>query len=392
MVEYIDAIIPSNPFNPGSPVDPKDFIGRMQEIENFKHKLRQTDEGSLASMSVAGGYGIGKTSFLHKCKLMAEENNSLTIYFSLSEMKTLDRDYLCKILIERLKEKVREDAILKRISFSIFESLKKIKLKTPVDFELSYNASQNEFPNLHSALSAVWKEVSKEKKSIVFLIDEAGILEKNKADLIMHLRAVLEHLQINRTPVMIVLSGKFAITASSGSGFSPLVRTFPPSILENFSEEESNIFIRKKLTSRGINISDELLKIVYEKTEGHPFVLSAYMASCFQKLISGEKELNKNHFQATDINFVQRILAPFFSRFYDNAGKNSREVLYCISKNGGEMGLSELSEELKKENSAISPYLAKLVQDGAILRLERGKYKLFHQLFKVYILKHSNFS
>lgn len=75
------AVKPPNPFNPGTPVDPTDFVGRVKELENFKQKLRQTESGSLASMAVAGGYGVGKTSFLHKCKSIAEEEGALVIYF-----------------------------------------------------------------------------------------------------------------------------------------------------------------------------------------------------------------------------------------------------------------------------------------------------------------------
>ena len=89
---------PPNPFNPGSPVDPHDFVGRVSELENFHQKLRQTANGSLASMAVVGGYGVGKTSFLHKCKAIAEEQNALTIYFSLNEMDCLTRESLAKIL------------------------------------------------------------------------------------------------------------------------------------------------------------------------------------------------------------------------------------------------------------------------------------------------------
>src|SRR3989338_2702452 len=94
-----------NPFNPGSPVDPNDFIGRVQDLENFKQKLRQTSGGSLASMSVAGGYGIGKTSFLHKSKYIAEQQDALAIYFSLNEMDDLNKETLARILIERVQAK-----------------------------------------------------------------------------------------------------------------------------------------------------------------------------------------------------------------------------------------------------------------------------------------------
>ena len=333
MKNEISAIMPANPFNPGSPVDPNDFVGRSQEIEGFKHKLRQTTEGSLASMAVAGGYGIGKTSFLHKCKAIAEENEALATYFSLNELEDLNRETLARMLVERLKEKVNEEVILQRISSSILQVLKKIKVKiSSVEVGIS---DENESINLHSALLAAWKALEGHKKAIVFFIDEARVLEKNRADLILYLRAVLEQLQINKVPVMIVPGGKLTISGPSGSGFSPLVRTFPPAILENFTKEEAKIFIRKKLDKVAISISDGLLDRVYDIAEGHPFVLSAYMATAYLKIKSGERELKKEHFDASDLEFVKYVLSPFFSRFYDQAGKKSKTILMEMAKRNG---------------------------------------------------------
>ncbi|MBI1973608.1 DUF2791 family P-loop domain-containing protein, partial [Candidatus Micrarchaeota archaeon] len=79
MESAVGVVKPPNPFNPSSPVDPNDFVGRASELENFREKLRQTASGSLASMSVIGGYGVGKTSFLHKCRTIAETQNALAI-------------------------------------------------------------------------------------------------------------------------------------------------------------------------------------------------------------------------------------------------------------------------------------------------------------------------
>jgi len=391
MVKETYAVIPPNPFNAGSPIDPNDFVGRVQELETFKQRLRQTEEGSLASMAVAGGYGIGKTSFLHKCRSIAEENGALAIYFSLNEMDSLNRETLSKMLVERLQERVKEEIILQRISSKVMETLRRIKIKINSSgegpsMELGLDGSgYTSFPNLHSALLEAWKALKDSKKAIVFLIDEARVLEKNRADLVLYLRAVLEQLQINRIPVMIVPGGKLTISGPSGSGFSPLVRTFPPAILENFTFDESKWFIRKKLEKLKISISDDVLNIVYNVTEGHPFVISAYMSTAYSKLKSGEKELRKEHFEATDIDFVRRVLSPFFSRFYDQAGKNSRHILIEMAKKNGKSELSELCGILKKENNELSPYLAKLTQDGAILRIDRGKYKLFHKLLAQYI-------
>ena len=375
-----------NPFNPGSPVDPNYFVGRVQDLESFRQKLRQTSSGSLASMAVAGGYGIGKTSFLHKCKSIAEEQNALTIYFSLNELDDLNKETLAKILLERVQAKVREEVILQRISDKIFNTLKRIKVTTGgVEISLGKNTDEN-FPNLHSALTEVWKNLKEVKIAVVFLIDEARILEKNRAELILYLRAILEQLQINKVPVMIIPAGKLSITGPSGTGFSPLVRTFPPAILENFSFNESRIFIEKKLGQVKISIKEDILNKIYQTTEGHPFVLTAYLAAAYSKLKEGEQELKIEHFEATDIEFTNRILTPFFSRFYDQAGKNNRKILSKMSLHKeGEISLSELTNELKKNSNELSPNLGKLVQEGAIVRTERGRYKLFHHLLGEYI-------
>lgn len=386
MPHDITASLPANPFNAGSPVDPNDFVGRMLEIESFKQKLRQTETGSLASMAVAGEYGIGKTSFLHKCKIIAEEDNSLAIYFSLNELDELSRESLSKILIERLKEKVNEEVILQRISSTILQTLKKIKVKIGDSVELGISEDTEVSTNLHSALTIAWKALKDNKKAIVFFIDEARVLEKNRADLVLYLRAVLEQLQLDRVPVMIIPAGKLTISGPSGTGFSPLVRTFPPAILDNFTKNESEVFIKKKLDKIGFLISDEIINKVYNLTEGHPFVLSAYMATAYSKLKSDENTLKNEHFDAADIEFVKRVLSPFFSRFYDQAGKSSRKILVEVARKNGETTLSELSEIMKKEYSELSPYLAKLVQDGALIRVDRGKYKLFHKLLGKYIL------
>lgn len=386
MPERYGVMRPPNPFNPGSPVDPNDFVGRANELENFRQKLRQTASGSLACMAVAGGYGIGKTSFLHKCKSLAEGHRALVIYFSLNEISNLTRESLARILIQRIQEKVREEVILKRLSSEILKALTRIRIKTDSGLEISITETGETSPNLQSALTAAWNALKGSKTAIVFLIDEARVLEKNRADLILYLRAVIEQLQIGRIPVMIVPAGKLSIYGPSGTGFSPLVRTFSPVVLENFTQTEARAFVDRKLNQVGCKIKENAFKRIYEVTEGHPYVLTAYLATAYSKMLQGQTELNESHLQATDLEFVNRTLAQFFRRFYDDAGKTSRGILEKLAADKRcESSLSELSEYLKKDNNEISPHLAKLIQDGAIYRIERGKYKLFHHLLGEYI-------
>lgn len=385
MKDVVSGQKPPCPFNPGSPVDPHDFVGRSLELENFRQKLGQTANGSLASMAVAGGYGIGKTSFLHKCKTIAEEHGALTIFLSLNEIDDFTRESLARELIKRIREKVNEEVILKRISHEALKLIQLVRLRTESGLELGISTESN-YPNLQSALSASWKALKNSKKAIVFLIDEARVLEKNRADLILYLRAVLEQLQIDHTPVMIIPAGKLTISGPSGTGFSPLVRTFPPVILENFNIEESRAYIIKKLSQASIKINEHLIKKIFETTEGHPYVLAAYMTSAYSKLQTGEQELTEAHFKAADLDFTDRVLGKFFERFYDGTDNNSNKILRFFAKQPHwKVTLPELLDSLHQESNKISPYLGKLVQDGAILRIERGKYTLFHHLLGKYI-------
>jgi hypothetical protein len=185
---------------------------------------------------------------------------------------------------------------------------------------------------------------------------------------------------------MIVPAGKLSITGPSGTGFSPLVRTFPPVILVNFTRDESRAFIDKKLGQVGLGLKDGVFDNVFETTEGHPHVLSAYMHTAYTKLQSSDTELNETHFKAAGMEFIPTILSPFFSRFYDSTGKMSNSILSLMAGCPGcETSLSDLCKKMKKKNNELSPHLAKLVQDGAIIRTDRGKYKLFHHLLGEYI-------
>ena len=382
-----------NPFNPGSPVDPNEFVGRTNELENFRQKLRQTMSGSLASMAVAGGYGVGKTSFLHKCKAIAEEQNALTIYFSLNELDELTRETLAQELIERVKEKVKEEVILRKLTEKVLSILSWIKIKAS-QVEVSVSKPETEANStLQSALSAAWGALKSHKSAIVFLIDEARALEKKRADLILYLRAILEQLQTEKVPVMIIPAGKLTISGPSGTGFSPLVRTFQPVILENFTIEETKSFVVKRLKIAEINIQDEIIHRIFQVTEGHPFVVSAYLKTAYSKLQSEETELKESHLEATDIGFVNTDLKHFFSRFFDHSTTIKNRILAEIASSPhGESTLSEISEKIGKELNKISPHLGNLVQEGSIIRIDRGRYKLFHHLFGEYILKNNFFS
>ena len=111
------------------------------------------------------------------------------------------------------------------------------------------------------------------------------------------------------------------------------------------------------------------------------------MASLYAKLQAGDNVIEGKHLDAVDLDFVGYDLRPFFSRFYDQTGGVSKEILRFMAEGGGEITLAALIEKTGISSNELSPRLAKLVQDGSIIRIDRGRYRLFHHLFVDYISK-----
>ncbi len=303
----------------------------------------------------------------------------------MAEVEHPDINSVSEMLIERIKDKVREENILKRLSDSVANAVSKLKLRYE-KVSLEVDVSQNEHGSFQAVLKDAWQAVRGSKTAIVFLVDEASVLESNKGKLLMFLRAVLEQLQTERVPVMFVPAGKLSLSdQGTGMGFSPLVRTFPPAMMNNFTKEETRHYVEKKLKPPEISIQEpEFLKI-FEITEGHPYVLTAYLHRVFEKLGPNEKRISTIHLEAANVEFVKYDLNAFFARFYEKTGPTQRSIMKTIAESGNSASLSELTTKLSKDSNQLSPYIAKLVQMGAIIRVERGEYALFHHLLKEHI-------
>ena len=379
-----------NPFNPRIPANPQEFIGRGTELGEFSSSLKSSMNRSPMSLAAVGGRGIGKSSFLAKCEQIAAQEGCMVIRFSTIEGGFDSIEELCNYLLTQL-----QGEIIKRSRLELIKSAP-AKFFEGFEFTLTFKefgvkvgrkqadaALQAVF---REKLKQIWGKISDSVPAVVLLVDEAEIIEAIPGAL-MFLREVFSRLGEEKCGYMLVLSGKLAFPEEMTERFSPLARFFHPVQLKSLSAQECALLLKKELHGTGIAFDDEVAGMAARDSEGHPYVLVAIAYILYENLPEGEDIVTPRLYNAMQAKITATLGAEFFGVIYRKARPAGAAILREIARQGGEAQLSEIIKALKKPQGSVSPVVAELVEQGALVRKGRARYALFHGMFKGYLLQ-----
>ncbi|MFH1246805.1 MAG: AAA family ATPase [Candidatus Micrarchaeota archaeon] len=378
-----------NPFNPRIPSHPDGFIGRENELSEFSNCLNSTIHSSTMSMAIVGNRGIGKSSFLAKCDDLAKNRNCIVIRFSSIEGGFESIEDLCSYILVQIQNEVTKRsklALLKKNSIDFFKTFDfKISYKE-FGIEVKSKASQSILQSLfREKLSEIWKNASNSCSGIVIMIDEAEVIEQIPG-MLMFLREVFSRLGEEKSSYMLVLSGKLAFPQQMSEKFSPLARFFHPLELHNFTKQESILLIETKLKATKVKIDEKTTAKMHDESEGHPYVLTAIAYILYENLPEGDHELRLKHYAAIKPKISNYLNADYFGIMYRKLSPTTKLLLRYIARQGGRATFAEICKAVKKPKGTVSPLVIQLVEQGSLIKIERGTYKIFHNLYKGYLL------
>lgn len=277
---------------------------------------------------------------------------------------------LCSLMIEGIKQ----------------EYLKEISLEISYDKTLKSEKPQFEFLN---KMESLWRSLGSDFDAIVFMIDEAELLEEIQGSL-QFLRNSFTELGMKKCLYTIILSGKLNFPKRMSEAFSPLTRFFHPLELKNLTEKEVFELLEKALDNTNIKMDKECKKRIGEDSEGHPYVVTSLGYVLYRSLPDDEKIITEKHYDRFTPDIMNFLGVEFFRGFYERASLAERILLNEIAEMGGEVRFSKLSRNLKKSKGNIARPLQRLVEKGCIEQPGRGIYKIFNRLFGMYVLKVGN--
>ena len=180
---------------------------------------------------------------------------------------------------------------------------------------------------------------------------------------------------------MFICSGNLDLFPEMYDLAEPFVRLFERFKLKRFDLKGTKEIIEKPISIEKINIQvkEEIIKKIYEITEGHPYFITAIMHDVVKEI--KEEEVNINRFNNIYPKITEHLASMRFQDDYNKATPTEREVLVKIA----ETNKKEFSPSDIKVKS-VNKILERLTEKNLLIKISRGTYKLYHSLFKEYLL------
>ena len=368
---------------PNFPVRPEEFVGRRRQIETFCQALQQgLEAGRTASFAILGDWGIGKSSLLLKFAALSSQPSFAMLPVFISASGDVG-DYLR--LAENLLDKFT-DALL---AVPTMQALLRVELRNwrLKKVNLGGLALERESPRLFLSsgssllrhkLKEAWKHFIPQARlngAIFFLDDLQNITSISKSDLALTIRDQFQSLGIESMNYSVCFSAKPDYFAETKGLADPAVRFYTKFYLERFTLDETLDYARS-VFDLSLDTSATVAAWLHEKTLGHPFFL-AFVCK-YLTTTAGQIQPDK--------------LEPIWPAIFDQLGRekfrsdvsqlSAREFEFVrrfanLSEN--ELATQHYTGKFRRE------YFARLVEKGLLIRAGRGRYKLYHPLFREFL-------
>jgi AAA+ ATPase superfamily predicted ATPase len=376
--------MPINPFTPGRTVDPQFFAGREKEIERFNMFLKSAKQGNPMNLAILGERGIGKSSLLRKCENIVKREKCVVIRIDLDiSMDSLDT------LIYHILAGIKKEGGLHSKLYSLPEKIKKFFDEYQISIHLlgsSLLATKKiEPPSLKARdeLKKIWDNIGQQIPAVIIMLDEAEQLERIEGSL-QFLRNVFGRLSEERCGFMLVLSGKLTVFRQIKQIHSPLARFFNPVTLNELTAEESIEAIDKPLSDSPYKMTAEVKKIIAQASEGHPYIIQLFGYYLCENAI--KSNISDKVYKACFPMILDGLASQLFEDYYSFASTSEQQVLQIIAQSQDEIiTVLDVAKKLGKHSREITYIFNRLFEKDCLKKIERGKYKLFHGLFKEYL-------
>ncbi len=372
---------------PNFPAKPNEFIGRRTQITIFRQALQHgLTTGRTSSFAILGDWGIGKSSLLLKFATLCSEPPFALLPVFISGSKDI-HDYLR--LAENLLDKFA-DALLalptmqtrlrtelrnwrfKRVNVGGFD----LERESP-RFFLSSGSSL-----LRHTLKEAWDHFLRPARfngAIFFLDDLQNITSISKADLALTIRDQFQSLGIDGLNYSVCFSAKPDYFSETKGLAEPAARFYTKLYLDPFTLDETHEYARS-VFKLAPEVSPTIAAWLQEKTCGHPYFLAF---TC-------------KHVSGVMTHIHPEKLEPSWPIIFDQLGREKfrsdvsqlsareLELIHEFASHGdGELATHHFTRKFQTE------YFARLAEKGLLIRTGRGRYKLYHPLFREFLRQHS---
>jgi len=332
-----------NPFTPWED-KPGNIYGRKDESIIFKAFLNAASSKQPGVLIVTAIPGLGKTSLMRYFKGLAEKEGMFAPFVKAEKGESME------VVVDKLYHEILtvpgSFGIGKKAPASFDELVKRLRLGTRyfgvvffIDDIDNMKKAEDEIMRLTESLKSVWK-----KKNISFVLSSTK---------------------------------EFRIK-------SDVVRTV---VLKPLDEHDARAFVEKSLKESKLKMGEECRRSIMNDTQGNPRLFKSVCRYIYDRLRDDEKIMTKRHYLAYLPYIMGMFSREWFGRMYQETPPAEREILIVLAKNEEGMHVSDIAEELGKPLGPVTALTRRLLDRGQIIKLGRGKYRIFAKLYAKYVMQ-----
>jgi hypothetical protein len=380
-----------NPFAPGAGAPPPELAGRDELRESVRIALARIQAGRPAkSVLMVGLRGVGKTVLLDRMRDEAEENGMQTLRIEAPENRSLPAILAPELRITLLKLSRNSQAseLAKRALRGLAGFAKALKIKfgdIEVGLDLEPEPGLADNGDLEHDLQALLEVVGKAAKSassaVILFVDELQYVEEEQlAALITALHRVAQR----QLPVSLVGAGLPQLRGKMGRAKSYAERLFDFPELEALAPEAAKQAIRIPLQEQSVEITDDSLDLIYEKTQGYPYFLQEWGKHVWD--VATQSPIERHVVEEATQIALATLDASFFRVRFDRLTLTEKKYLRAMAELGpGPHRSGDIAAVLTRVVTALAPTRNQLISKGMIYSPTHGDTAFTVPLFDAYM-------
>ncbi|MBC8405315.1 MAG: ATP-binding protein [Planctomycetes bacterium] len=367
-----------NPFAPGAGTPPPELVGRDNLIEDSRIALARIRAGKHAkSLILLGLRGVGKTVLLDRMRDLAEGDGIQTVRTEAPEGRSLPAMLAPELRVGllRLSRTAKASKLAKRALQALAGFAKALKVKysdIEVGFDFDPEPGLADNGDLEYDLKALLESVGAAAKAggtaLALFVDELQYVpEDQMAALITALHGTAQR----QMPVVLVGAGLPQLPGQMGKAKSYAERLFEFKVVKPLPAEAAEKAIRNPLANEGIEIQNDALAEIVDRTQGYPYFLQEWGSHAWDA--ATESPITLSDVQAASKSAIAALDESFFRVRFDRLTPSEKRYLRAMAELGpGPHRSGDVAMGLKREVSSLAPTRSKLIHKGMIWSPNHG--------------------
>lgn len=367
-----------NPFAPGAGTPPPELAGRDELLETIRIALERIRRGLPAkSVLLIGLRGVGKTVLLDRMRESAEAAGVQTVRIEAPELRSLPAMLApqLRVALLRLSRTVKAKDLATRALRALagFARALKIKyhdLEVGIDYEPEPGLADNGDleHDLQALLEVAGAAAARGETALALFIDE---LQYVPEDQLAALIVALHRAAQRKLPVVLIGAGLPQLRGQMGRAKSYAERLFDFPEIGPLPPDAARIAIVKPTRDRGVDVTDEAVHRIVERTRGYPYFLQEWGKHAWDAATASP--ITADDVTRGSIAAVADLDESFFRVRFDRLTPTEKRYLRAMAELGpGPHRSGDIADALDRKVTSLGPTRNQLISKGMVWSPSHG--------------------